>query len=44
MNKPAFSHSKAVKVATISNQIEGYEPVKDKEVLKKVKEYTSKER
>jgi len=44
MNKPPFSHSKAVKVATISNQIEGYQPVKDKTILKKVKEYISKEK
>lgn len=41
MNKPPFSHQKAVKSATISNQIEGYQPSKDKEVLKKVKEYLS---
>jgi len=44
MNKPTFSHSKAVKAATVSNQIEGYQPVKDKAVLKKVKEYISKEK
>lgn len=44
MNKPPFSHLKAVKVATVSNQIEGYEPVKDKAVLKKVQEYISKEK
>ena len=41
MNKPSFSHQKAVKSAIISNQIEGYQPSKDKEVLKKVKEYLS---
>ena len=41
MSKPPFSHKKAVKTATISNQIEGYEPTKDKEILKKVKEYLS---
>ena len=44
MNKPPFSHAKAVKVATISNQIEGYEPVKDKIILAKVKAYISKEK
>ncbi len=44
MNKPPFSHSKAVKVASVSSQIEGYQPVKDKTVLKKVKEYISKEK
>ena len=44
MNKPPFSHAKAVKVATISNQIEGYQPVKDKAVLKKVKEFIFKEK
>ena len=44
MNKPPFSHSKAVKVAIVSNQIEGYEPVKDKMILAKVKEYISKEK
>ena len=41
MSKPPFSHQKAVKTATISNQIEGYQPTKDKKVLKKVKEYLS---
>ncbi len=41
MSKPPFSHKEAVKTATISNQIEGYQPTKDKEVLKKVKEYLS---
>ena len=41
MSKPPFSYQKAVKTATISNQIEGYAPVKDKVVLKKVKEYLS---
>ncbi len=44
MNKTKFSYAKAVKVATISNQIEGYEPVKDKVILKKVKEYIAKEK
>ncbi len=41
MNKPPFSKEKALKSATISNQIEGYVPVKDKKTLKKVKEYLS---
>ena len=41
MSKPPFSHQKAVKTATISNQIEGYKPSQDKEVLKKVKKYLS---
>lgn len=41
MSKPPFSHQKAVKTATISNQIEGYKPTKDKKVLKKAKEYLS---
>ena len=41
MSKPPFSHQKAVKTATISNQIKGYKPSKDKEVMKKVKEYLS---
>jgi hypothetical protein len=39
MSKPPFSHKKAVKTATVSNQIEGYTPTKDKEISKKVKEY-----
>lgn len=39
MNKPPFSRQKAIKTATVSNLIEGYKPSKDKEVLKKVKEY-----
>lgn len=39
MSKPPFSNKKAVKTATISNQIEGYQATKDKEILKKVKEY-----
>ena len=41
MSKPPFSRQKAIKTATVSNQIEGYEPSKDKKVLKKVKEYLS---
>jgi len=44
MNKPPFSREKAVRVAKISNQIEGYEPVKDRTILKKVQEYVSKEK
>ena len=39
MSKPPFSYKEAVKTATVSNQIEGYKPIKDKEILKKVKEY-----
>ena len=34
MSKPPFSYNKAVKTATISNQIEGYQPTKDKDILK----------
>ena len=34
MNKPPFSYEEAVKAATISSQIEGYEPTTDKEILK----------
>lgn len=30
MSKPPFSHKEAVRAATISNQIEGYQPTKDK--------------
>ncbi len=41
MSKTPFSKEKAVKSAIVSNQIEGYAPVKDKVVLKKVKEYLS---
>jgi hypothetical protein len=41
MSKPPFSHKEAVKTAIISNQIEGYQPTKDKEVLKKAQEYLS---
>ena len=41
MSKTQFSKEKALKSATVSNQIEGYATVKDKEVLKKVKEYLS---
>lgn len=41
MSKTPFSKEKALKSAIVSNQIEGYAPVKDKEVLKKVKEYLS---
>ncbi|MDZ7817606.1 MAG: hypothetical protein U5K55_02860 [Aliarcobacter sp.] len=41
MSKTPFSKEKALKSATVSNQIEGYAPVKDKEVLKKVKVYLS---
>ncbi|MEA1982660.1 MAG: hypothetical protein U9N39_03855 [Campylobacterota bacterium] len=37
MNKPPFSRKKADRVATVSNQIEGYEPVQDKTILKKIK-------
>lgn len=44
MNKPPFSRAKAIRVAKISNQIEGYEPVKDKTVLKKVQQYISKDK
>ena len=33
MSKTPFSKEKALKSATVSNQIEGYAPVKDKEVL-----------
>ena len=40
-SKTPFSKEKALKSATVSNQIEGYAPVKDKEVLKKVKVYLS---
>lgn len=39
MSKPPFSHKKAVKIATVSNQIEGYKPTNNKKILKKVKEY-----
>ena len=39
-----ISHSTVVKVATISNKIEGYQPVKDKAILKQIKEYLSKEK
>lgn len=41
MNKTPFLKEKALKSATVSNQIEGYSPVKDKEILKKVKVYLS---
>ena len=41
MSKTLFSKEKALKSATVSNQIEGYVLVKDKKVLKKVKEYLS---
>jgi len=41
MSKPPYSQQKAIKTATVSNQIEGYKPSKDREVLKKVKEYLS---
>jgi len=41
MDKPPFSYKEAVKAATISNQIEGYQPTKNKEVLQKVKKYLS---
>jgi len=34
MNKPPFSYEEAVKAATISSQIEGYEPTTDKEIVK----------
>ena len=44
MNKPPFSRAKAVKAATVSNQIEGYNPVKDKKVLQRVKAYISKDK
>jgi len=44
MNKPPFSRKKADRVATVSNQIEGYEPVVDKEILKRVKAYISKDK
>ena len=40
MSKTQFSKEKALKSATVSNQIEGYAPVKDKEVLKKVTKLT----
>lgn len=36
MNKPPFSYQKAVKTATVSNQIEGCKPSKDKEVFIKI--------
>lgn len=39
MNKPPFLYAKAVKAVTISNQIEGSEPVKDKKVLQRVKKF-----
>ena len=38
MSKLPFLHAKT---ATVSNQIEGYPPSKDKEVIKKVQEYFS---
>ena len=41
MSKTQFSKEKALKSATVSNQIEGYMPVKNKAVLKKVKKYLS---
>jgi hypothetical protein len=41
MSKISFPKEKAFKAATISNQIEGYTRIKDKVVLKKVKEYLS---
>ena len=44
MNKAPFSQSKAVEIATSSNQIEGYQPVKNKVILKQVKECLSKEK
>jgi len=34
MKKAPFSYEDAVKAATISSQIEGYEPTTDKEILK----------
>ena len=34
MNKPPFVYEEAVKAATISSQIEGYEPTTDKEIVK----------
>ena len=39
MSKTPFSRAKAVKTATVSNQIEGYQPTKNKEIKKKVQEY-----
>ena len=36
-----FLKKKGLKYATVSNQIEGYMPVKNKAVLKKVKKYLS---
>ena len=44
MNKPPFSYKKAAKAASVSNQIEGYVPVSDKTVLKKVQVFLSKEK
>ena len=41
MNKAPFFKEKALKSATVSNQIEGYVPVKDKKILKKIKENLS---
>jgi hypothetical protein len=41
MSKPPFSYQKALKTATVSNQIEGYQPIKDKKTLEKVKKYLS---
>ena len=41
MNKTPFLKEKALKSSTVSNQIEGYTPIKDKKVFKKVKEYWS---
>ena len=39
MKKILFSHKEAVKAATISSEIEGYKPITDKVLLKKVAEY-----
>lgn len=41
MTKTPFSKGKALKSAIVSNQIEGYAPIKDKVILKKVKKYLS---
>lgn len=41
VNKAPFFKEKALKSATVSNQIEGYVPVKDKKILKKIKENLS---
>ncbi|MDQ7060418.1 MAG: hypothetical protein Q9M43_04560 [Sulfurimonas sp.] len=42
MNKPPFSYEEAVKAATISSQIEGYNPTTDKEILKQADKIVKK--